>query len=79
MLHVLLFLVCVSQMQCCGWLGSEDWKANPMIKNSSVDLYSCSCHNASLPPFSVADSGFCQASSNDLPIYETVWEILVIH
>ncbi|XP_048040067.1 CD82 molecule a [Megalobrama amblycephala] len=58
-------------MQCCGWLGSEDWKANPMIKNSSLDLYSCSCHNASLPPSSVAESGFCQASSNDLPIYET--------
>lgn len=79
MLHALLFLVCVFQMQCCGWLGSEDWKTNPMIKNSTIYLYSCSCHNASLSSMNVADSGFCRASSNDLPIYETVWEILVIH
>lgn len=78
MLHALLFLVCVSQMQCCGWLGSEDWNVNQMMKNSSENLYSCSCHNASLQPFNVTDSGFCSDASNKLPIYEKVWEILVV-
>lgn len=57
-------------MQCCGWLGSEDWDVNHMMKNSSENLYSCSCHNASLQPFNVTDSGFCSDASNKLPIYE---------
>ncbi|XP_042583439.1 CD82 antigen-like [Cyprinus carpio] len=58
-------------MQCCGWNGRQDWDMNLMISNSSLELYPCSCHNASLSPTNVADSGFCQASSNDWPIYET--------
>uniref|UniRef100_A0A8C1ZGH0 Tetraspanin n=1 Tax=Cyprinus carpio TaxID=7962 RepID=A0A8C1ZGH0_CYPCA len=58
-------------MQCCGWNGHEDWEANHMIKNNSLELYPCSCHNASLPPHNVADSGFCQAASNDWPVYNT--------
>ncbi|XP_039512538.1 CD82 molecule a [Pimephales promelas] len=58
-------------MQCCGWLGSEDWDVNHMIKNSSENLYSCSCHNDSLQPFNVTDSGFCLDASNKLPIYKT--------
>ncbi|XP_059365763.1 CD82 antigen-like [Carassius carassius] len=58
-------------MQCCGWNGHEDWEANLMMKNKSLDLYPCSCHNASLPSHSVADSGFCQSTSNDWPIYNT--------
>ncbi|TRY99853.1 hypothetical protein DNTS_021947 [Danionella cerebrum] len=56
-------------MQCCGWNGLSDWERNNVIQNASVELYPCSCHNVSLSPL-VADSGFCQASSNDWPIYQ---------
>ncbi|XP_069598477.1 leukocyte antigen CD37 [Ranitomeya imitator] len=36
------------QMSCCGWFTPEDWMKNPKIyENSSVNLYPCSCRNAS--------------------------------
>ncbi|XP_052010523.1 CD82 antigen-like [Xyrauchen texanus] len=59
-------------MQCCGWAhGLMDWDANYVMKNSTVDkLYPCSCHNTSLPLFNIADNGFCEATSNDFPIYQ---------
>ncbi|XP_051509384.1 CD82 antigen-like isoform X2 [Myxocyprinus asiaticus] len=58
-------------MQCCGWNGRMDWDANYVMKNSTGEnLYPCSCHNTSLPPFNLADNGFCEATSNDLPIYQ---------
>lgn len=57
-------------MQCCGWHGRMDWDSNHVIKNTSLFLYPCSCHNTSFPP-NVPDSGFCEATSNDWPIYGT--------
>lgn len=57
-------------MQCCGWNGRMDWDSNNVMNNTQR-IYPCSCHNTSILPL-VQDSGFCEASSNDLPIYETV-------
>lgn len=58
-------------MQCCGWNGRMDWDENQIIKNNTVALYPCSCHNYSFQGSIVPDSGFCQASSSDWPIYQT--------
>lgn len=66
------FVCGVSQMQCCGWNGRMDWDENQIIKNNTVALYPCSCHNYSFQGSIVPDSGFCQASSSDWPIYQTV-------
>ncbi|XP_051517092.1 CD82 antigen-like [Myxocyprinus asiaticus] len=58
-------------MQCCGWIGHIDWIANNVMKNYTAgNLYPCSCHNTSLPPHNVAENGFCEATSNDWPIYQ---------
>ncbi|XP_051963926.1 CD82 molecule a [Xyrauchen texanus] len=58
-------------MQCCGWNGHIDWTANNVMKNSTAgNLYPCSCHNTSFPQNNLADSGFCEATSNDWPIYQ---------
>nr|AAH60930.1 Zgc:73292 protein [Danio rerio] len=58
-------------MQCCGWNGRMDWDENHIIKNNTVPLYPCSCHNYSIQAPIVPDNGFCQASSSDWPIYQT--------
>ncbi|XP_073714881.1 CD82 molecule a [Misgurnus anguillicaudatus] len=57
-------------MHCCGWEGKANWESNHMIKNSSLILYPCSCHNTSIPPVNISQSGFCEASSADWPIYD---------
>uniref|UniRef100_A0A8C8VG74 Tetraspanin n=1 Tax=Pelusios castaneus TaxID=367368 RepID=A0A8C8VG74_9SAUR len=35
------------QFQCCGWSSYEDWHQNPIVANSSNELYPCSCLNGS--------------------------------
>lgn len=46
-------------MKCCGWKGPSNWTDNLIIKNSSVLLYPCSCHqrreNDTMP-----ETGFCE-------------------
>ncbi|XP_030400920.1 leukocyte antigen CD37 isoform X3 [Gopherus evgoodei] len=37
------------QLQCCGWNSYLDWHQNPVVDNSSRQLYPCSCHNSSSP------------------------------
>ncbi|CAJ0960346.1 unnamed protein product [Ranitomeya imitator] len=47
-LEDLLVLPSSFTMSCCGWFTPEDWMKNPKIyENSSVNLYPCSCRNAS--------------------------------
>ncbi|KAK6472811.1 CD82 antigen-like [Huso huso] len=48
---------------CCGWLGPANWAMNPVIKNSSMVLYPCSCGNGT------ADSDFCSSDTEDWPVY----------
>lgn len=55
-------------MHCCGWEGKMDWESNHIMKNNS-GLYPCSCHNSSFP-VNISQSGFCEASSSEWPIYE---------
>uniref|UniRef100_A0A8C3ZVG1 Tetraspanin n=1 Tax=Denticeps clupeoides TaxID=299321 RepID=A0A8C3ZVG1_9TELE len=57
-------------VQCCGWTGSVDWIQNPVVVNSSLMLYPCSCRNTSTADNNATDSGFCEAKSPDWPIYE---------
>ncbi|XP_028821835.1 LOW QUALITY PROTEIN: CD82 antigen-like [Denticeps clupeoides] len=57
-------------VQCCGWTGSVDWIQNPVVVNSSLMLYPCSCRNTSHRRQNATDSGFCEAKSPDWPIYE---------
>ncbi|KAF7703408.1 CD82 molecule a [Silurus meridionalis] len=56
-------------MNCCGWTGPDDWRKNPVIKNSSYTLYPCSCRNVSTSPENVTDGSFCE--SPDWPTYST--------
>lgn len=60
------------QMKCCGWTGPGNWSENIVIKNSSQNLYSCSCRNESLPGSDIKYVGLCEHLSTELPIYETV-------
>lgn len=60
------------QMECCGWTHPGNWSDNLVIKNSSQNLYSCSCRNASLPGSDIRLVGLCEHLSTDLPIFETV-------
>ncbi|KAK6472671.1 CD82 antigen-like isoform X2 [Huso huso] len=48
---------------CCGWLGPANWAMNPVIKNSSMMLYPCSCGNGT------ADSDFCSSDTKDWPVH----------
>uniref|UniRef100_A0A3P8VAE1 Tetraspanin n=1 Tax=Cynoglossus semilaevis TaxID=244447 RepID=A0A3P8VAE1_CYNSE len=57
-------------MECCGWSSPQDWSGNMIIVNSSQLLFPCSCQNASLTSGNVSDSGFCEASSSDWPVYD---------
>ncbi|XP_034016275.1 CD82 antigen-like [Thalassophryne amazonica] len=57
-------------MQCCGWSGRLDWNDNPVIINSSQLLFPCSCQNTSLNNESVPDSGFCETTTPDWPVYD---------
>lgn len=59
-------------MKCCGWTGPGNWSDNIVIKNSSQNLYSCSCRNESLPGSDIKLVGLCEHLSADLPVYETV-------
>ncbi|CAL9702139.1 unnamed protein product [Knipowitschia caucasica] len=58
-------------MQCCGWSGRLDWSGNMVIINSSQLLFPCSCQNVTYSPNTSSDSGFCESSSTDWPVYET--------
>lgn len=60
------------QMKCCGWTGPGNWSENHLIKNSTQKLYSCSCHNDSLPGPEKKDVGLCEHLSAEPPVYETV-------
>lgn len=59
-------------MRCCGWTGPGNWSDNLIIKNSSQNLYPCSCRNESLPGSDVKPEGLCEHLSTDLPVFETV-------
>lgn len=59
-------------MECCGWIHPTNWSDNLVIKNSSRNLYSCSCRNSSLPGSEIQLVGLCEDLSSDLPIFETV-------
>ncbi|CAG08727.1 unnamed protein product [Tetraodon nigroviridis] len=58
-------------MKCCGWTGPGNWSNNLLIKNSSQNLYPCSCRNESLPGSDIRPVGLCEHLSTDLPVYET--------
>lgn len=60
------------QMKCCGWTGPGNWSENISVKNSSLNLYACSCRNDTLPGTDKKESGLCEHLSSDLPVYETV-------
>lgn len=64
-------------MKCCGWTGPGNWSDNLLIKNSSQNLYPCSCRNESLPGSDIRPMGLCEHLSTDLPVYETVRDTLV--
>lgn len=61
------------KMECCGWTGHRDWKANQAIRNSSQFLFPCSCQNGSLAQEEngVSDGSFCEAQSAEWPVYDT--------
>lgn len=63
---------CFLQMECCGWTDRQDWDGNPIITNSSMLLFPCSCQNISVATGNVSDSGFCEAQTADWPVYDTV-------
>ncbi|XP_039881941.1 CD82 molecule b [Simochromis diagramma] len=58
-------------MKCCGFTGPGNWSENPVIKNSTLVQYSCSCRNDSLPGVEKALAGLCSTLSPDPPVYET--------
>lgn len=63
------------QMKCCGWSGPGNWSDNLSIKNSTKNLYPCSCRNDSLAGTDVQEVGLCEHMSTDLPVYETVYNL----
>lgn len=65
------------QMKCCGWTGPGNWSDNLLIKNSSQNLYPCSCRNETLPGPEIRPTGLCEHLSTDLPVYETVRDPLI--
>ncbi|MEQ2305761.1 hypothetical protein AMECASPLE_001361 [Ameca splendens] len=58
-------------MNCCGWTGPGNWSENLLIKNSTQNLYSCSCRNDSLPGSEVKQFGLCESLSTQPPVYAT--------
>ncbi|KAG7521687.1 hypothetical protein JOB18_004364 [Solea senegalensis] len=58
-------------MKCCGWSGPGNWSENVWIRNSSRNLYPCSCRNEELPGTAVEEVGLCEHTSTQLPVYET--------
>ncbi|KAM4733726.1 CD82 molecule b [Anableps anableps] len=58
-------------IKCCGWTGPGNWSENALIKNSTQNLYSCSCRNDTLPGTDVKEFGLCENLSPQLPVYET--------
>ncbi|KAF7663731.1 hypothetical protein LDENG_00202310 [Lucifuga dentata] len=57
-------------MKCCGWTGPGNWSENIVIKNSSLNLYSCSCRNGSLAGTEIKPTGLCEHLSQELPVYQ---------
>ncbi|TWW75928.1 CD82 antigen [Takifugu flavidus] len=64
-------------MKCCGWTGPGNWSDNLRIKNSSQNLYPCSCRNESLPGSDIKLEGLCEHLSADLPVFETLSQALL--
>ncbi|XP_053490667.1 CD82 molecule a [Ictalurus furcatus] len=58
-------------MHCCGWNSPKDWNSNPVITNSSLMLYPCSCQNNSVMGENTTDGSFCKAQSPDWPVYDS--------
>ncbi|XP_048827993.1 CD82 molecule b [Brienomyrus brachyistius] len=56
-------------VKCCGWTGPSNWTENSVIRNSTLILYPCSCHNTSLGD-QRTESGFCGSMSRDWPVYQ---------
>ncbi|XP_062918321.1 CD82 molecule b [Mobula hypostoma] len=46
------------ELQCCGWMGHSNWTENLVIKNSSMLLYPCSCHQKAND--TIPEMGFCE-------------------
>ena len=59
-------------MKCCGWSGHQDWNGNMVIVNSSQLLFPCSCQNISEATTNSSDTGFCEATTPDWPVYDVV-------
>lgn len=57
-------------MECCGWTSPGNWSENILIKNSSQNLYPCSCRNESLPGTDIKHVGLCEHLSAGTPIYQ---------
>ncbi|KAM6961013.1 CD82 antigen-like [Aplochiton taeniatus] len=57
-------------MKCCGWTGPGNWSENVSIRNSSQNLYPCSCRNETLPGVEVRESGLCESLTTELPVYQ---------
>ncbi|XP_075994210.1 CD82 molecule b [Genypterus blacodes] len=57
-------------MKCCGWTNSSNWSENLLIKNSTQNLYACSCRNETLAGTDIKEKGLCENLSPELPVYE---------
>ncbi|KAF7224192.1 CD82 molecule b [Nothobranchius furzeri] len=58
-------------MECCGWTGPGNWSENILIKNSTQNLYPCSCRNSSHPGTDMREGGLCESLSENLPVFQT--------
>ncbi|XP_053216592.1 leukocyte antigen CD37 isoform X2 [Podarcis raffonei] len=70
------------ELQCCGWILSNDWMENSIIKNSSYHLYPCSCRGNVSQPGQPGNSttaapttrpkiaGFCNSYGQPWSVYE---------
>ncbi|AWP08238.1 putative CD82 antigen [Scophthalmus maximus] len=58
-------------MMCCGWTGPGNWSENHLIKNSTKNLYPCSCRNGDLAGTDIQEVGLCEHTSAQLPVHET--------
>ncbi|XP_043980647.1 CD82 molecule b [Gambusia affinis] len=57
-------------MKCCGWTGPGNWSENTLIKNSTQNLYSCSCRNDTIPGTDVKEFGLCEHLSAQPPVFQ---------
>ncbi|XP_028559939.2 CD82 antigen isoform X1 [Podarcis muralis] len=71
-----------TELQCCGWILSNDWMENSIIKNSSYHLYPCSCSGnvsqpdqpgngtTAAPTTRPKIAGFCNSYGQPWSVYE---------